>query len=101
LIDSTLKKIIVFLCLIQNEYDDLLRRAVVVTHNGLTTQVTMNQSALGLRTRTVNKKSSIIKINVLNIQSLLILADHATDLIDLSSPDTHRTDISQSEIGKR
>ncbi|CAF4674374.1 unnamed protein product [Rotaria sp. Silwood1] len=42
---------------LQNEYDDLLRRAVVITTHGLTTNVTMNQSVLGLGQRTKNKKN--------------------------------------------
>ncbi|CAF3402941.1 unnamed protein product [Rotaria sp. Silwood1] len=66
---------------LQNEYDDLLRRAVVITTHGLTTNVTMNQSVLGLGQRTKNKKNIPV-----------------TDLIDLSSPDTHRTDMTGSEI---
>ncbi|CAF4355035.1 unnamed protein product, partial [Adineta steineri] len=66
---------------LQNEYDDLLRRAIVISTNGLTTKVTMNQTALGLGQRPTNKK----KIQV-------------EDLIDLSSPETHRTDMSLSVI---
>ncbi|CAF3704131.1 unnamed protein product, partial [Rotaria sordida] len=66
---------------LQNEYDNLLRRAVVISTDGLTTNVKLNQSALGLGQRTKNKKNVPI-----------------TDLIDLSSPGTHRTDMTQSEI---
>ncbi|CAF2140971.1 unnamed protein product [Rotaria magnacalcarata] len=66
---------------LQNEYDDLLRRAVVVVENGVKTNVTMNQSLFGPGRRATNKK---------NVP--------ATDLIDLSSPNTHRTDMTQSEI---
>ncbi|CAF1334199.1 unnamed protein product [Adineta steineri] len=66
---------------LQNEYDDLLRQAIVISTNGLTTKVTMNQAALGLGQRPTNKK----KIQV-------------EDLIDLSSPETHRTDMSLSVI---
>jgi len=42
-----------FLFLVQNEYEDLLRRAVVITHEGLK----MNQSAFGLGQKPTNKKS--------------------------------------------
>lgn len=35
------------------------------------------------------------------IRYYLILEENVTDLIDLSSPDTHRTDVSQSEIGNK
>ncbi|UJR27303.1 hypothetical protein I4U23_008598 [Adineta vaga] len=66
-----------------NEYEDLLRRAIVVSTDGYTTKVTMNQTALGLGQRPIPKRN-----------------DQVTDLIDLSSPETHRTDKSLSVMGK-
>ena len=52
---KTINKILFII--IQNEYDDLLRRAIVISTDGLTTKVTMNQTALGLGQGTTNKKS--------------------------------------------
>ncbi|CAF0871316.1 unnamed protein product, partial [Adineta ricciae] len=66
---------------LQNEYNDLIRRAVVVSTDGYSTKVVMNQTALGLGQRPPAKKN-----------------DQVTDLIDLSSPETHRTDRSLSAI---
>jgi len=60
----------------------------------------MNQTAFGLGQRTTNKKSfKKTKIDFKYYISYL-LDDPTTDLIDLSSPGTHRTDVTQSEIGE-
>lgn len=73
----------------------------MITHNGLTSKVTMNQAAFGLGPRTTNKKSLIRYIDLSRSTNRDRISDeHAADLIDLSSPETHRTDVSQSELGR-
>jgi hypothetical protein len=59
----------------------------------------MNPTALGLGQRPTNKKSQ--KNIIQFIYFFWFLDDHVTDLIDLSSPDTHRTDMSVSVIGEK
>jgi hypothetical protein len=59
----------------------------------------MNPAALGLGYRATNKsKKKKIKLKFMH---QYFSVDPITNLIDLSSPGTHRTDMTQSDIGEK
>lgn len=83
----------------QNEYNDLLQRAVVLTNHGQTTRVAMNPLLLGSGKPMVTKKSEIVKRS--SLQDETSPSDEsATNLIDLNSPETDRTDTARSQAGR-